>query len=53
LIILLQKHDAYLQKYAQTGEAKLIGIGRRVTTRHKDGTLNQAVLSLAEKKENT
>lgn len=47
-----EKHDAYLQKYAQTGESKLIGIGRRVTTRHKDGTLNQAVLSLAEKKEN-
>jgi len=41
-----------LQKYAQTGEAKMIGISRRVTTLHRDGSLNQAVLSLTEKKEN-
>ncbi|HEX6736625.1 MAG TPA: MASE4 domain-containing protein, partial [Azonexus sp.] len=39
------RHDAYLARYLETGEAHIIGIGREVTGRHKDG--HQVPLELA------
>ncbi len=32
-----REHDAYLYDYCQTGEAKVIGIGREVMGRHQNG----------------
>lgn len=43
-----EKHDGYLQHYMETGEAHVIGIGRKVIAQRKDGTIVPIRLSIAE-----
>ena len=43
-----ENHDAYLQRYLTSGEARIIGIGRQVTGRRRDGTLFPVQLSVGE-----
>lgn len=39
-------HDAHMQRYLETGEAHIVGIGREVDAQRKDGTIFRAWLSV-------
>lgn len=43
-----EKHDGYLERYKQTGERKIIGIGRITTAQHRDGSTFPIELSVGE-----
>jgi two-component system sensor kinase FixL len=43
-----EQHDTYLERYLTTGDAKIIGIGREVTGRRRDGTVFPVQLSVRE-----
>lgn len=42
------RHDRYLSRYLETGERRIIGLGRIVTGRRKDGTQFPLHLSIGE-----
>lgn len=43
-----EKHDAYIGNYINSGVKRIIGIGREVRGRHKDGTVFPLELSVGE-----
>lgn len=42
------EHDNYIKRYLETGEAKIIGIGREVMGLHKDGTAFPIDLAISQ-----
>jgi two-component system sensor kinase FixL len=43
-----ERHDSYLERYLKTGEKRIIGIGRLVTGRRRDGTAFPMELAVGE-----
>jgi PAS domain S-box-containing protein len=43
-----EQHDGYLERYLTTGEARIIGTGREVTGRRRDGSVFPVQLSVGE-----
>lgn len=43
-----EQHDQYISRYLETGERHIIGIGRLVYARHKDGHILPLYLSIGE-----
>jgi PAS domain S-box-containing protein len=43
-----EEHDSYLKRYLETGEARIIGKGREVAGRRRDGTVFPVHLSVGE-----
>jgi two-component system CheB/CheR fusion protein len=43
-----EEHGAYLRRYQETGEARIIGVGRELIARHKDGRVFPIDLSVSE-----
>lgn len=46
-----QQHDMYMKHYEQTGNAKIMGVGRQLPARRKSGEIFQMELSLSELQE--